>query len=508
MLVTSIPYLIGFASQGNEWHFTGFLIGVKDGNSYIAKMLSGASGSWLFRSPYSAEPQIGFLAFFPYLLLGKLTGGPAQHEQLVVLFHIYRIVAGILVSLAIYDFISLFINQKNRRIWALLIILLGGGLGWVLAITELKNFMGSVPLDFLSPESFGFLGLFGLPHLTMARACLFWGAANYLRRDRGIAAGSLWLLMGFFQPMYILVIWVVIGFHALTDAAWQLYRDQSKRGSLFLRSPYFKKALTAGLISSPFVIYTAAAMFLDGYLAAWTAQNILPSPPWIHYLIAYGLILPFAAWGTFKLFKENQSWGLFLACWILVFPFLVSAPIPTQRRLAEGIWVILITGLIGYFSDQDSMPLYGKVLIALLFPTTIVLLWGASLQARLPSSPLFVSATSVDAYIFLKEESPGNSLVLSSFEVGNSLPAWAPVRVVQGHGPETIHRSEWQAKIEEAFLDTQTRNGCPLFFIESDIDYLFWGPEEEKTWDFDPGQSTCFQEVYNSNGYKIYQVSD
>ncbi|MGD8633386.1 MAG: hypothetical protein PVF85_07435, partial [Anaerolineales bacterium] len=52
-ILTSIPYVLGFAAQGSDWAFTGFVFGVEDGNSYIAKMLLGSSGDWLFRSPYS-----------------------------------------------------------------------------------------------------------------------------------------------------------------------------------------------------------------------------------------------------------------------------------------------------------------------------------------------------------------------------------------------------------------------------------------------------------------------
>ena len=74
--ITSIPYFIGFMKQGDEWYFTGFVFGVEDGNSYIAKMLSGTAGNWLFRSPYSAYYQKGFIAFLPYLLIGKLVSGP------------------------------------------------------------------------------------------------------------------------------------------------------------------------------------------------------------------------------------------------------------------------------------------------------------------------------------------------------------------------------------------------------------------------------------------------
>jgi hypothetical protein len=108
MLVTAIPYFLGYASQGEGWRFSGFVFGVEDGNSYIAKMLSGAAGNWLFRTPYTTEPQRGVLAFLPYLLLGKLASHPALHEQLVALFHLFRILAGMLEILATYQFLAFF----------------------------------------------------------------------------------------------------------------------------------------------------------------------------------------------------------------------------------------------------------------------------------------------------------------------------------------------------------------------------------------------------------------
>ena len=39
----------------------GFIFAVEDGNSYIAKMLSGVQGAWLFRTPYTSMQQGGVL---------------------------------------------------------------------------------------------------------------------------------------------------------------------------------------------------------------------------------------------------------------------------------------------------------------------------------------------------------------------------------------------------------------------------------------------------------------
>ena len=174
MLITTVPYLLAFWSQGQNWFFTGFVVGVEDGNSYIAKMLTGSQGSWLFRTPYTAFPQSGFLAFLPYLLLGKLAAPPGEHEQLVVLFQLFRWGAGICSILATYDFLALFIEPVHLRRLGTAVASVGGGLGWLSVLGFQALWANRLPLDFYSPESFGFLDLYGLPHLALARAFLLW----------------------------------------------------------------------------------------------------------------------------------------------------------------------------------------------------------------------------------------------------------------------------------------------------------------------------------------------
>ena len=142
MAITMIPYLLGYSNQGEELRYTGFVIGVEDGNSYIAKMRSGTEGNWLFRSPHSAEDQKGAIAYLPYILLGKLASSPASHEQLVALYHIARLFFGILAILASYDFISIYISSPSHRFRALFLVILGGGLGWVLVLINQKGFLG------------------------------------------------------------------------------------------------------------------------------------------------------------------------------------------------------------------------------------------------------------------------------------------------------------------------------------------------------------------------------
>ena len=479
MFITTLPYLLGYQVQGQDWRFTGFVFGVNDGNSYIAKMLAGANGDWLFRTPYTASEQKGILAFFPYLLVGKLTSPPGQHDQLVTLYHLCRFLAGILAVLATYDFISHFIGRVALRRLGTLIICFGGGLGWLLVLMGRGDWLGSLPLDFYSPETFGFLSLYGLPHLALARALLLWGLLAYLdepvfssisnvRLGAGATAGILWLMMGFFQPLTITVAWAVIGAHL---AGYGLALLWQGRRSLVDFQPwlgYFRRALVAGAVSAPFVLYSFLALRGDPFLSGWTAQNQILSPsPW-HYLAAYGLVLPLTFMGAWFLLRANPAKSWLLAAWVLVLPALAYAPFNLQRRLPEGIWVAIIVLAMAAF-DRERKPMRAWYMpVALTFPTTLLLLVGGISSSISPHPPIFRPAPEVDAFLFIAGHAQPGELVLTAFETGNALPAWAPVRVVIGHGPESVGLTELQPRVEAMFrAETNGRIWCPVCFLGS-----------------------------------------
>ncbi len=94
-------------------------------------MLAGAKGAWLFKTPYTAFPQQGFLAFLPYLLLGKLSGPDGDYQTRIILFHLFRIMGVGFCSYSIYRFIGIFTQEERSRIFALILSVLGGGFGFL-----------------------------------------------------------------------------------------------------------------------------------------------------------------------------------------------------------------------------------------------------------------------------------------------------------------------------------------------------------------------------------------
>lgn len=532
MLITTIPYLIGFSAQGDHWVFSGFLFGVEDGNSYIAKMLSGSAGAWLFRTPYTAVEQQGVLAFFPYILFGKLAAGPEQHLQLVVLFHLYRIFAGVFAIFATYRFLSIFVQGIFLRRIGTALAVLGGGLGWILVLLGRENWLGSLPLDFYSPETFGFLSFYGLPHLAMARGLLLMGLVAYLRNEvengsdrffgrftrggaKGIKVGVIWLVLGLFQPLTIVIGWVVMGAHLGVGGGlllWRIPQVQERAWRKWLE--YLKNAIISILVSSPLVLYIVIVFNSDPFLRTWTAQNLILSPHPFHYLVAYGLLLPYIVVGIRRIRLENFQESLPIA-WAAMMPFLAYAPYNLQRRLPEGVWVALIA-LALYALDTPRLSglskanRHSKALYPLifLFPSTFLLLGGGILGAVNPSFPAFRRVTQVRAFKFLAAQADTGDVILTSFATGNALPAWAPVRVIVGHGPESVFLEELEPRVEMFFRSDTPDVERQSLLSEFDVQYVYWGDGERALGDWDPRQGENLYPIYEASGDIIFEVRD
>jgi hypothetical protein len=513
MVILTVPYFVGFSAQSNEWYFTGFVFGVEDGNSYIAKMLRGSEGDWLFRTPYTAKKQEGVFAFFSYLVLGKLAASPGKHEQLVVLFHLYRIAAGILAILAIYDFIALFVAKRRLRFLGLNLACFGGGLGYILILLGENWWLGNLPLELYSPESFGFLLLLGLPHLAIARALFLWGFIFYIRRDLqkgGIFAGLLWLLMGIFQPLTIVQAWAIVGGHFLYVLSLQAWRWRSKKEKDWKRvQEWFLRTAWSGIIPLPLVLYTFIAFRLDPVVSQWTAQNLILSPHPLHYLVAYGLVLPFAIRGTSILLMSGEPGKALLPTWVLLFPFLVYAPYNLQRRLAEGIWIVLlILFLVGIEKASKLTRRTGILLLLLALPSTFILYYGAYSSASKPAEPLFRPEGEVVAFESLAEYGEKDSIVLCSYRTGNALPAWAAVFVLVGHGPESAGIAELEPQVRRFYQEETDDLERISLLREFNVDFVFWGPEEQQLGGWDPGEATFLALFFEGSGYEIYRVTD
>ena len=512
LIITTVPYLIGFFNQNENWVFSGFVFGVEDGNSYIAKMLSGANGNWLFRTPYTAEQQHGALAFLPYLLLGKLTSPPGQHEQLVFWFQFFRWVAVLLCGFALYDFVAIFLSEVKHRKLALGLSLLGGGLGFLFLFGVKWGGYEGLPLEFYSPETFGFLSILGLPHLATARALLFWGFVRFLRHSSGTSVrktalliGGLWTLLGLMQPLTVVIGWIVLAVSLVLEILVSQKRYSEK--SILQANPIREKASLVFwviLLSSPIPMYSLIAFSTDPFLREWTNQNLILSPPFLDYLLAFGLILPFAIGGGVSLARESSAKAALLLGWSMIFPILAYAPHNLQRRLPEGIWVVLCVLAVSSFEGQAKTRwLRFKPILFVGVLSTLLVFSGSLLAVLSPAPPLFRPALEISAFLNLSDSINGD-VVLTNYDISNSLPAWVYGRTLIGHGPESINLEIIQPEVENFLNGSLSEEQSIVLLRTYSVRYVMIGPDEKG---FPPRESSYLNQIFGNGSYKIYRVN-
>ncbi|WP_162909831.1 hypothetical protein [Aggregatilinea lenta] len=516
MVFTTIPYLVAWGTAGHDTRFGGFLFGVEDGYSYLAKMRLGARGDWLFTLRHTTESHDGALMFLPHLLLGKLAApfvpvdDPVLPDALAILYHAARVASGWLLILICYRFTAEFLPSRRARWLALILITFGGGLGWLLLLVGAKDWLSWLPLDFYLPEGYSALILYGLPHLALARSALLGGFLLLFRAldaptapwRRSASAGLCWAVMGLAVPFYVPVVYAVLGAWGL--AAWL------REG----RFPWrlFRQAVIAALVPLPMLIYTGIVFLTNDVFGQWSAQNQLPSPHPLHYVFGY-IVLALPALAAFGWAWRRGGRGdirtLLLVGWLTAVPVLVYLPINVQRRLAEAVIVPLsilaVAGLRLVVQSRRARRWATVAVLCLALPTSAILWLGEIGAALGQNPPLFWPDPMIDALARLDTAAPQDARVLTTREMGSYVPVQTDLVSYVGHGPETLDGERKNDEVERFFagkMDTDERRA-----LLDGIDYVFYGP-------FDPGASdpTWAEELHpiaaadDANLYRSYEV--
>ncbi len=318
----------------------------------------------------------------------------------------------------------------------------------------------------------------------------------------------LWLLLGLMQPLTILIGWTILG--AFLIALAVVYYLRGKRG-VQVDWGILKRGLLRlvglGLISSPIVIYTAIKFLTDPFLIEWAHQNIILSPPAIDYVLAYALMIPFGVIGLKRLIKDRPVSVYLLIGWLILFPILAYFPNNLQRRLPEGIWVAISVLGVASFSGAVS-PLLKKlpIVLYLSFLSPVIILLGGSLGLTKLAIPVYRPAAEIQAFSALSDKVTPGQVILAAYDTSNALPAWVPVRTLIGHGPESIHLAEIRPEVESFFQSTTSDQARMDLIQQFQIDYIFYGPEEQALGDWSPDNLAGLSPVYQEGNWKIYRV--
>jgi hypothetical protein len=291
--------------------------------------------------------------------------------------------------------------------------------------------------------------------------------------------------------------------------------------------PFFRdwtgRAIIAAVIPAPLLLYSLIITLTNPAFAIFNAQNILPSPNPIHYIIGFGVLAIPALIGVQQVWQQarHRPIVMLLPAWIITAIVLAYAPVSVQRRLLEGIFaplcVLAVIGLIGLRAD-GSLParsrrmagrarLWIGLVLGLSLPSSAIILALGVIGATHPASPVFQASAEANAIAWLSANVPAGSVILSSHTLGNVIPAESDLRTFVGHGVETLH-SAAKADQVQAFFDGQRTIAQIQASDQDPISYVLYS-------DTDPDEGTAATRaiwshdltvVYDQAGFTIYQV--
>lgn len=316
-----------------------------------------------------------------------------------------------------------------------------------------------------------------------------------------------WLITGLSVPFYLAVIYVVLTAWGL--ATWIL---QQRFPMVLLR-----RALLPALLTLPLFGYYALAFQGNPALAQWSAQNLLPSPHPLHYLLAFALILIPALWGVRRAWNRARlDFRQALLAWPVIVPLLVYLPINVQRRLAALVIVPLailaVMGLRWLIHQRPRLRFARPLLLTAMLATSAFLIFTGSLSALNPRVPIFREAAELRALQWLNQQASADSVVLAAFETGNVIPAYTDLRPFVGHGPESLFALAKTDQTEAFFGGQMSEAERLALYQEFAIRYILYGPLERKLAEaagLDPTVPPWAVDgdlIYEADGYQLYQL--
>ena len=494
LLMVTLPYLYAANVASDKYIFGGFLLNPIDGNSYLAKMYEGWRGNWRFTLPYTAEDSSGGYLFLLYLALGhiaRLIGGSR-----ILLFHLARIVASLVMFASLNRFLRYTIDDKQVRLTAFSIAVLGGGLGWIALM------FGVFTSDFWVAEAYPFLSAYANPHFPFGLALLLYvftfnqGKIQEIREVWWkilLAAFLLGLVMPFGVVLALLVLLAVV--------AWELYPRFDK----FKNSTNLWRAFWVFLGGVPVLFYDLWVIHQDRLLSVWNAQNNTPSPPLIDLLLSLSPVLILAIIAVPWVIRSKSNNIRLLLVWSLIGLILLYIPWGLQRRFMMGIYIPLSTlaafGLGKIAKSARVYSLLSVILIMFIIPTNIIVLLASLQGAAKHDKQLYLTKAELQAYQWIEANTTPDALILAAPENGLLIPGFTGRRVFYGHPFETPN-SEYELNRVTSFFQGDIDQTSVLL---RQADYLYIGPRErELGWRSFPVELLV---VYENPDVTIYGVN-
>lgn len=431
-----------------------------DVNAYVSYIRYGQNYGMILENTYTTIPHQGVFVFQLYTFLGVINRFFQLDPFLV--FHLASIAVNIFLTTTAFFLVRQFVENKKDRIPVVLMIFLGGGLGFI------PQFLNK-SAEIVTPD-FNFVKPFNIPHdglsilLTIYSLGLFYRFFKISQKRDMVLAVLAGIGSAIFHP-YKLLWLVLIGI--ITSV---INRNQFKT---LITYPLSLIALF--LIYFPFALYPFINSAGFAGIANEKFININP----VGLLLGLGFLIIPAAWGMFNTDTEKEKIK-FLGTILIVQLILLFTPFAFARQFIPTIFVWVT--LLAYFGIKDMLIKYSYRPV----------LWIGVFLCAISPVYIFINLFTIkptNQYYFLTKPEgemiekmtmlPKQSGILSLYRIGNYLPAMTDNKVYFGHyyqTPDSINT----LKKAEGFYYRLNETEQKTFLKENRIDYIYYGLEEAK----------------------------
>ncbi len=538
ILATTLPYAYGYLKSPKNTYFLAVSgLNKVDYPNYFSYIEQVKQGHFLFEDYYTTEPQPRIIFNLFFLILGLLA--KIFHGSAVAVFHIARIILIPVFIFIFYLFTSFLFKEKIKQKICLVLACFSSGLGFVL-FPFIKNFSPwQQPMDLWIPEAVTFLTFYTNPlfifSLILIVSVFFFmllALENKSYKNPSLRSGTLkfkrfkilWLNYKYaiFAGVSGLVLFQIHPYHFPTiffvlGMFWLALFFQEKK----INWMFFKYGLVFFIITLPSLLYYYW-LSSSHWLTIQRINQAIPvgfTPPFIPFLISYGLLWPFVIIGIYFLVKNKKinHFSLFLITWLLAQITLIYLPFPLQRRMSEGLHlVICILAAFGVFVLYQKIKRQEKFIFLknkFLWIVLFIFLFTCSNIFIVSQDIIFFSHKSVSlrqeiiaSMTWLKENSLKNSAVLSSpdLEINNLVPAFAVRKVYAGHGCETAYFARKIKEVDWFFETNDYDQKKQKFLKENNLNYVLIYKEDHL---FQPEKKEYLKKVFENNLVGVYRVN-
>ncbi|UCH35515.1 MAG: hypothetical protein JSV65_03960 [Armatimonadota bacterium] len=518
IVATCIPYLFGWFITPPGSQYMGLLANPDEHNVYLGWMRQAERGRLLFLDPFTTEPQqAGFFHGF-FLTLG--IAARLTHVPLIGVYHIARVICGMLLLIGIYALAVQILDGLLARRLAWGLAALSSGFGWLYA--AIRPGAAVHPVDFgpglVMPEAITFLSLLLNPLFCFSvfLMVVLWTA--YLAAVRANSwklaalAGAAGFLLGNVHTYNVITVWLTLVLYIAGLA-------------IIGRRLPAREALFAGLVavmSAPFVIYQYS-LFQANAVFREKALTLTLTPPAAFFIAGYGLVFLLAIPGAIVALGRRDKPQVLLVAWAAATLLLVFfAPVSFQRKMAEGLHVplCLLAALFvgGWLAAKLRHRMAATLAVALVIlgmPSNALfvargfhdLTTNNAAYVHVLMPPLYLRSDTVEAMRWLRDHATMDEAVLCAPLAGSYVPGAAGTTVFIGHWAETLHYPD---KLGDVlwFFSGRPQPGERREFMESNgLRYVLYTPDEAALGPFNPGASPDFDLVLARPQAQLFRLA-